>query len=59
MPAIRERRRGHKPSKDDPTYEDRIQEALRGVLSGKYPNYQQAADDLNVKIRFEDFSLVF
>ena len=57
MPAIRERR-GHRASKDDPTYEDRIQEALGGVLCGKYLNYQRAADDLNVKICYEDLSLV-
>ena len=59
MPAIRERR-GHRDSKDDPTYEleDRIQEALRGVLCGKYLNYQRAADDLNVKICYKYLSLV-
>ena len=50
MPAIRERRRGHRAGRDDPTYEARIQEALKGVLCGKYMNYKQAADDLNVKI---------
>ena len=49
MPGIRERRRGHIAGKDDPTYEDRIQEALRGVLCGKYKNYALAANDLNVK----------
>ena len=58
MPVIRERRRGHRASRDDPTYEARIQEALKGVLCGKYINFKQAADDL-CEYLFSALSLIF
>jgi hypothetical protein len=43
-------------------YEDRIQEALGGVLCGRYLNYQQAEVDLNLNVKlicqcYEDLSL--
>ena len=59
MLAIRERRTGHRASKYDPTYEEHIQEALEGVLSGKYLNYTEAAKDVNVRFFSDLFIVIF
>jgi hypothetical protein len=54
MPVVRRRKttKYRDRRSNNPNYEDRIQEAIRGLLSGKYKSQQAASRDMKVNMSY-------